>query len=105
MCKFKFSAFFWLPLLILVLALGFRAYRAVGKDSLFVDENLSVVLSNYGTYGYSWPVVAVDDDVKTYEGSALRERIFHDDNSLHNILYDLWNLRKSTRDTPHTNLY
>lgn len=101
----KFTTYHLLLLLVLLLALGLRGYRAMGKDSLFTDENLSIVLSNYGTYGYAWPAVAADDEIKSYEGSALRERIFKDDNSLQNILYDIWNLRKSTRDTPHTNLY
>ena len=105
MYKFKLNTYHLLPLLILVLALGLRSYRILDKDSLFMDENLSVVLSNYGTYGFSWPVVAANDEVKSHNGKELKNRMFDDDNSLNNVLYDLWNLRKSTRDSPHTNLY
>lgn len=94
-----------LVLFVLLLSIGVRGYRVADKDTLFLDENLSIVLSNYAARGWSWPPVAVGDTVRVFEGKELKEFIFGDDNGIQNIASDLWMLRKGTRDVPHTNLY
>lgn len=94
-----------LVLVVLLLSVGVRGYRVAAKDTLFLDENLSIVLSNYATRGWSWPPVAVDDTTRVFEGQELKELIFADDNGIHNIASDIWMLRKGTRDVPHANLY
>lgn len=87
--------------LLLIIALGIRVYKAHGKDTLFLDENLSVILSNYTGLGWS---EIIPDKEEPYTGKELKELFFKDINTLENISMDVRSLRRTTRDV-HPNIY
>jgi len=96
----KNKIWIWI-LFIFILAVSIRVYRLSQKESLFLDEGLSVSLSEYNNYGWD---KNYDDNV-IYNGKELRELMLWNNVSLSNALSDIIHLRQDNRDSPHTNLY
>jgi len=88
-------------LVIFIIATGIRVYRLSQKESLFLDEGLSVSLSAYNNYGWN---KNFDENV-IYNGKELRELMLWDNDSTSNAVSDIIHLRQDDRDSPHTNLY
>lgn len=93
---------FLLLSILLIAAISVRIYYIQGKDCLFLDENLSIILSNYTTLGWTETLPQTDDE--PYTGNEIVSLFFSDINTAENVLMDIWALRKSTRDV-HPNLY
>jgi len=87
--------------LVFIFAISIRVYRLSQKESLFLDEGLSVTLSAYNNYGWD---KNFNDNV-IYNGKELRELMLWDNDLLSNALSDIIHLRQDDRDSPHTNLY
>lgn len=88
-------------LLVFVLAVGVRCCTFMGKEDMFLDEYLSVMISSYHDEG--WAVLI--DDNKVHTGKDVRHLLLSDDNSMKGVLKDIFKMHYSTRDRPHTNLY
>lgn len=97
------KTWFWCSL-IFILAIGIRCYKFSGKENMYFDEYLSVVISQYNEDGDWWFKDIANDSI-TYTGKKVTSLVLSDDNSLRGTLYDISKLRHSTRDLPHTNLY
>lgn len=90
-------------LVVFILVFGVRVYWFQQKKGINGDEALSVIVSSYNDYGWSW-TKDYDHD-KTYTGKEVREITFWDNPSIKNAFGDIRKLRKDTRDSPHTNMY
>lgn len=93
-------------LLILVLALGIRCYKFSGKNDLFLDEYLSVVISVYheDSGSDSW-FSGIANDSTTLTGKEVKSILLSDGNSFSDIMKDIKLMRHYTRDAPQTNFY
>jgi hypothetical protein len=97
----KKSHQFLVLLIIYLLTLGIRIYWLTQKNGFHVDEGLSVVLSCYNDY--MWKINYKFN--KKYTGKEVKEISLCDNDSIKNVLGDIYRLWKDNRDSPHTNLY
>lgn len=89
--------------LILSICVLIRSYRVVDKDTLFLDENLTVIMTNHGERGWAY---ANFDDSHSYTGSEFKSLFFKDSTSIKETLYDIYRNRMYPTDhPPHTNLF
>lgn len=87
--------------LIFLLAIGVRVYKIQDKGGYFVDEYLTIQVSNYYSSTDPTPFMA-EGEFRT--GKELKQAFFGSDNSFSGVLSALHDLRIETHD-PHSNLY
>jgi hypothetical protein len=97
----KKSHQFLVLLIIYLLTLGIRIYWLTQKNGFHEDEGLSVALSCYNDYMWSINY----EFNKEYTGKEVKEISLCDNDSIKNVLGDIYRLWKDNRDSPHTNLY
>ena len=92
---------FFILLILYSLVLGIRIYWLSQKNGFHVDEGLSVAIACYNDYMYT----SNYEFNKEYTGKEVKEISLCDNDSLKNVLGDIYRLWKDNRDSPHTNLY
>lgn len=99
------KTWFWCSL-ILVLVIGIRCYKFSGKESMFSDEYMSVIICLYNNSENPYSYYSeIRNDSIVYTGKEIKSLALSDDNRIQGVLHDLSRLRHTTRDVPHTNLY
>ena len=88
--------------LIFVSSVFLRLHRFSDKEDLFLDEYFSVILANNSERGWG---KYIENDSAEFKGQDIRSWFLSKDNSLSQVLEDVDNLHRTTRDSPHTNLY
>ena len=87
---------------VLLLTIGVRVYKIQDKHDLFLDEYLTIVLSNYGDSGWT---THFSNEGKVYTGKEVKQGLYGAENSLSDIRGSALKLRGTTRDNPLTNLH
>ena len=93
---------FLLILLSFIFTLGIRIYFISQKKSFHVDEVLSISICNRNEYGY-WRKMFLSN--KEYTGKEVKEISLFDNDSITDVLDDIYNLHIDNSDSPHTNFY
>ena len=93
----------WVSILVIfVVLLGIRIYYISQKKSMYVDEPLSISISNRNEYGF-WS--------KNYElyheytAKELKDISLWDNASVKDALSDVYHMHQVNRDAPHSNFY
>lgn len=95
--SYKWACF----VLIFIMATGIRVYRVSNKYDMNIDEAFSVALASCHNYG----LTKAFDENKIYDGKTLRDSLLWNKSSLENVVNNLVQLHKDSRDLPHSNLY
>lgn len=98
----KKNKYLFFTLLVFILAFGIRCYKFSDKGHLFLDEYLSIVISNDNGYGWD---KTYENDSTILRGQDLTAVFLSDTNDLPSILEDIQNVRIHNSDISHTNLY
>ncbi|GHT90383.1 hypothetical protein FACS1894122_00450 [Alphaproteobacteria bacterium] len=97
----KFSSKFFI-LLALILSISARLYWIPQKAGLYLDESLSIILSECKN---PWVFTRMFDENKAYTGKEIRKIAWGTSPSFSDTLSDIKQLHKDNIDSPHTNLY
>lgn len=87
---------------VLLVALGVRVYCFQDKSAFFIDEYMSINLSNYNRDGQDYMIENTDIE---YTGQKLLEMLYGADNSIDGVARTVLQLRENTRDSAHPSLY
>lgn len=98
----KKNQYFFFILLVFILAFGIRCHKFSDKGHLFLDEYLSIIISNNNGYGWG---KTYENDSTVLRGQELTSVFLSDTNDLHSILEDIKDVRINNTDSSHTNLY
>lgn len=90
--------------LVFVLVLGIRIVKYEKKESLFLDEYCSFILSSC-IQDKGLPGAYILDDTTRFTGQQLQNILFAKDYDLFSTAKDIMSLRANTRDRAHPGLY
>ncbi|GHU10985.1 hypothetical protein FACS189449_01520 [Alphaproteobacteria bacterium] len=97
----RFSSKYFV-LLALILSIGARLYWIPQKAGLYLDESLSIILSECKN---PWAFTKLFDENKMYTGEEIRNIAWGTSSSFSDALSDVKQLHIDVNDSPHTNLY
>ena len=93
----------WISILVIfAVLLGIRIYYIGQKKSMYVDEPLSISISNRNEYGFWSKNYELNHE---YTAKELKDISLWDNASVKDALSDVYHMHQVNRDAPHSNFY